>query len=241
MPMVTIGLIGDRSDAVVAHRAIPTALAMAARELGVEARHEWVPSDVIASSERVAGFDGLWCVPGSPYRSMEGVLLAIRYARERDRPFLGTCGGFQHAVLEYARNVLDWRDAAHAETSPGAERAVISPLACGVLREVNTIRLIEGTRLARAYGRLDAAEEYQCRFGVNPAFRAQLVTGAMCESAFDADGDLRAVELVHHPFFVCTLFQPERAALHGKTAPLVVAFLEACRSGRRPEARPEEP
>lgn len=87
MPTAMIGLIGDRSDAVVAHRAIPTALAMAARELGVEVNHEWVPSEDIASTERVAGFDGLWCVPGSPYRSMEGVLLAIRYAREHQRPF----------------------------------------------------------------------------------------------------------------------------------------------------------
>jgi CTP synthase (UTP-ammonia lyase) len=227
MQPVTIGLIGDRRDAVVAHRAIPIALAMAARELGVDVRHEWVPSDEIASSERVARFDGLWCVPGSPYRNLEGVLLAIRYARARERPFVGTCGGFQHAVLEYARNALGWRDADHAESSPGAERAVISPLACGALREAGPLKLIEGTRLERAYGRLDAAEEYQCNFGVNPAFRAALVTGAMRESAVDADGDLRAVELVDHPFFVCTLFQPERAALHGKTPPLVTAFLAA--------------
>ena len=229
MPDVTIALIGDRSDAVVAHRAIPLALGMAARELGIEVRHEWVPSEEIASSERVARFDGLWCVPGSPYRNMDGVLLAIRHARERERPFLGTCGGFQHAVLEYARNVLDWRDADHAESSPGAERAVISPLACGALRDLDPVRLLAGTRLAEAYGRLDAAEEYSCRFGVNPAFRAALVTGAMRESAVDANGDLRAVELVDHPFFVCTLFQPERAALRGETPPLVVALLKVCR------------
>lgn len=227
MQSVTIGLIGDRSDAVVAHRAIPPALAMAARELDVDVRHEWVPSEEIASSERVARFDGLWCVPGSPYRNMEGVLLAIRHARERERPFLGTCGGFQHAVLEYARNVLDWRDAGHAESAPDTACAVISPLACGALSDVDAVRLLAGTRLAEAYGRLDAAEEYLCRFGVNPEFRAVLVTGAMRESAVDANGDLRAVELVDHPFFVCTLFQPERAALRGTTPPLVTAFLGA--------------
>ena len=227
MRTVTIGLIGDRSDAVVAHRAIPTALAMAARAVGVDVRHDWVPSEEIASIERVAGFDGLWCVPGSPYRSMEGVLLAIRFARERERPFLGTCGGFQHAVLEYARNVLAFTNADHAESSPEAECAVISPLACGLLSDLRPLQLIEGTRLAAAYGQLHAAEEYQCRFGVNPAFRSALVTGPLRESAVDADGDLRAIELIHHPFFVCTLFQPERAALHGKLPPLVAAFLAA--------------
>lgn len=118
---------------------------------------------------------------------------------------------------------------------------MISPLSCGALRDIASVRLIEGTRLAQAYGRLHAAEEYQCRFGVNPAFRAALATGAVRESAVDEDGDLRAIELDQHPFFVCTLFQPERAALHGRTPPPVVAFLEACASRRREGARPQKP
>jgi CTP synthase (UTP-ammonia lyase) len=226
--IITIGLIGDRSDTVIAHGAIPPALATAARELGVDVEHEWVPSAEVTSVKRIAGFDGLWCIPGSPYRSMEGVLLAIQYAREQQRPFLGTCGGFQHAVIEYARNVLKWSDADHAESSPETQRAVISPLTCGLLSDFGSLRLLEGTHLAHAYGALHTEEEYMCRFGVNPAFRAALVSGPLRESAVDRSGDLRAVELSAHPFFVGTLFQPERAALHGKTPPLVVAFLRAC-------------
>jgi CTP synthase (UTP-ammonia lyase) len=225
---ITIGLIGDRSEAVIAHHAIPPALAMAARELGIEVEHEWVPSEAVTSVQRIAGFHGLWCVPGSPYRSMEGALLAIRYAREQQRPFLGTCGGFQHAVIEFARNMLNWSDADHAESSPEAQRAVIAPLTCGLLSDFSSLRLNEGTRLAQAYGKLHAEEEYLCSFGVNPAFRAALVTGPLREAAVDHSGDLRAVELYAHLFFVGTLFQPERAALHGKTPPLVVAFLKAC-------------
>jgi len=69
---------------------------------------------------RAAGFDGFWCVPASPYRDIDGALRAIRFAREQRRPFLGTCGGFQHAVLEYARNVLGWADAEHGELAPNA-------------------------------------------------------------------------------------------------------------------------
>ena len=103
---VTIGLIGDRSDSVLAHQAIPLALENAAETLGIAAAYEWVPTERIKSASRVAAFDGLWCVPGSPYRSMEGALIAIRCAREGRIPFLGTCGGFQHAIVEYARNVL---------------------------------------------------------------------------------------------------------------------------------------
>lgn len=226
--IITIGLVGERSDAVIAHRAIPSALTMAARELSVEVQHEWLPSEEVTSVERITRFDGLWCIPGSPYRSMDGVLRAIRYARERQRPFLGTCGGFQHAVIEYARNVLQWSDADHAESSPETERAVISPLTCGLLSDFGSLRLIEDTRLAHAYGGLSAAEEYMCRFGVNPVFRAALVSGPLRESAVDESGDLRAVEISAHPFFVGTLFQPERTALRGKTPPLVVEFLRAC-------------
>jgi CTP synthase (UTP-ammonia lyase) len=176
----------------------------------------------------LADFNGLWCIPGSPYRSMEGVLLAIRHAREQQRPFLGTCGGFQHALIEYARNVLNWSDVDHAESSPDAARAVIAPLACGLLNDFGSLRLIEGTRLAQAYGTLRTQEEYRCSYGVNPAFRAALVSGPLCESAVDESGDLRAIELHAHIFFVGTLFQPERAALRGKTPPSVVAFLKAC-------------
>ena len=224
---IKIGLVGDRSDTIVAHQAIPPALSMAARVLGIEVTHEWVPSEAVITTERIADFDGLWCIPGSPYRSMEGVLLAVRHARERERPFLGTCGGFQHALIEYARNVLEWRDAEHAESAPEAQRAVISALSCGLLNEFGALRLTPGSRLARAYGTLETREEYLCSYGVNPEFRAALVRGPLREAAVDGSGDLRGIELDAHPFFVGTLFQPERAALRGQTPPIVVAFLLA--------------
>ena len=126
MTTLHIGLVGDHDIAVPAHQAIPRALALAADASNVNVAHEWVPTEEIVSTERLARFDGLWCVPASPYRRMEGALLAIRFAREEGRPFLGTCGGFQHAVIEYARHVLGWSDAEHAETAPDAERLVIS-------------------------------------------------------------------------------------------------------------------
>ena len=130
---LAIALIGDRDDAVTAHRAIPKALALAAEATGVDLRPAWVATDGINADADLAGYDGFWCVPASPYRSMDGALRAIRFARTHDKPFLGTCGGFQHAVVEYARNVLGWADADHAETAPDAARAVIVPLACSLV------------------------------------------------------------------------------------------------------------
>jgi CTP synthase (UTP-ammonia lyase) len=125
---VMVGLVGDYNQSVPAHQAIPLALKLAAEEKQVEVEFEWVFTGDINSVSWISAFDGIWCVPASPYYSMEGALLAIRHARETAIPFLGTCGGFQHAVIEYARNVLGWADAEHAETAPDAARAFIRRL-----------------------------------------------------------------------------------------------------------------
>lgn len=227
MPALRLALVGDHDPSVVAHQAIPRAIAGAAAALGIRVAHEWVPTEEIGDASRVAAYDAIWCVPASPYRSMDGALRAIRFAREHGRPFLGTCGGFQHAIVEYARNALGWADAEHAETSPDATRAVIAPLACSLVGERGRVRFAPGSRLAEAYGCAEAVEGYHCSYGLAPAFRASLVAGPLRVAAEDDAGDVRAVELDGHPFFVATLFQPERAALEGRRAPVVEALVRA--------------
>jgi CTP synthase (UTP-ammonia lyase) len=227
MKALQIGLIGDRDDAITAHRAIPAALQLASEHLRRPVEHDWLATDAMPGGAELSRFDALWCVPGSPYRDMDAALRAIRHARERRVPFLGTCGGFQHAVIEVARNVLGWADAEHAETAPDAPRAVVSLLECSLVEAVDVVRLMPGSRIAAAYGSERATEGYRCRYGLNPAFRAQLIGGPLRATAFDAAGEVRAIELADHPFFVCTLFQPERAALRGDMPPLVLALLEA--------------
>jgi CTP synthase (UTP-ammonia lyase) len=227
MYSLQIGLIGDRNDDVVAHRAIPLALGMAAEACGVEIEPIWVPTDEVGNGAALAEFDGLWCVPASPYRSMEGALTAIRVARERHVPFLGTCGGFQHAMIEYARNVLGWADAEHAETSPEASRQVIVPLLCSLVDVTAAVNLVKGSRLAQAYGASSTVEGYHCNYGLSSDFRAALADGPLRIDAVDDAGDVRGVELDDHPFFVATLFQHERAALQGRLPPAVRAFAQA--------------
>jgi CTP synthase (UTP-ammonia lyase) len=225
--MIRIGLIGDYNPAVIAHRAIPPALALAGEALAISVAGEWVPTQEIRDAARVAGFDGLWCVPASPYRSMQGALCAIQFAREQGLPFLGTCGGFQHAIIEYARSVLGWADADHAETAPHAARPVITPLSCALVEVTDTIRLHFPSRLAAAYQCLEITEGYHCSYGLNPLFQAQLASGPLRVVAEDVTGAVRAVELDDHPFFVATLFQPERLALQGRVPPIVAAFVRA--------------
>ena len=223
-----LALIGDYNPDVIAHQAIPVALQQAAAALNLQVHSQWLDTDTPISTTALHNFDGFWCVPASPYRDTDGALRAIQFAREQRRPFLGTCGGFQHAVLEYARNVLGWVDAEHGELAPQAERAVITPLSCSLVEASDSVSLVPYTRIAQAYGRLDVHESYRCRYGINPAFAGALLEGALIPSGHDSAGDLRAVELLDHPFFLATLFQPERAALKGITPPLVLALLKAC-------------
>jgi len=229
MTAVRIGLVGDYDAGVTAHRAIPEALALASRALGIPVVEEWIATDTLAGgvSGALAACQGIWCVPASPYRSEAGALLAIRYAREQRRPYLGTCGGFQHAVLEYARQVAGMTEAAHAENDPEASTPVIAQLRCGLVETDGEVRIEPGSRLAGAYGIDHATETYHCRYGLNPRFESILAGGPLRITARDAAGEVRAVELDGHPFFVATLFQPERAALSGRAHPVVNAFVSA--------------
>lgn len=123
---------------------------LAVDALHIEAGFEWVPAETVTTISCIARFIGLWCVPASPYRSMDSALIAIRHARENNVPFLGTCGGFQHAMGDYARNVLGCADAEHAKTAPGAARAVISPLACTLVEATGYVPLFPRTRIAHS-------------------------------------------------------------------------------------------
>src|SRR5579883_78854 len=231
--IVRVALVGDHDPAVTAHRAIPAALRIAAHRVGCELIPTWVHTATIdPAGSRLAGFAAVWCVPASPYASTDGALAAIRFARETGRPFLGTCGGFQHAVLEYARNVLGITSAEHAETAPDAATLVISRLTCSLVEKSGRVFFPDGSRLRVVYGAADADETYHCNYGLNPAFEQTLFAGpGLGAAARDAAGDVRAIELAGHPFFVGTLFQPERSGLRGEEHPLVTAFVEAAAKG----------
>jgi CTP synthase (UTP-ammonia lyase) len=229
---VRIALIGDHQPAVTAHRAIPRAIECAAADLGIEATADWLHSTTLRDhlDNGFAGYTALWCVPGSPYADTEAVLDSIQWAREGGTPFLGSCGGFQHAMLEYARNVLGMSDAAHAELDPEANDPVIAPLSCALVEQCGRITLLPGTRIADAYGALDIAEEYHCSYGVAPRLAQRLNGASLRVSARDDSGEVRAVELEGHRFFAATLFQSERRALRGATPPLVRAFVAAAKT-----------
>ncbi len=230
--MLKIALIGDYDPEKAAHIAIPKALEAAAQTFGAEVQHHWLPTaEISTATSQLGAFDGIWCVPGSPYVSMAGALCAIRFAREKERPFLGTCGGFQHALIEYARNVLGLA-ADHAESDPQADTLLISPLACSLVEKTGQIQLLDGTRIRAICGQSKITEKFHCSYGFNPRYREHIFGGNLRLTGIDAAGDARVIELHGHPFFIATLFQPERAGLKNLAHPLIVAFLKELHQSR---------
>ena len=235
-----IGLVGDYNSQISSHRAITRTFELLSATdpaLGVET--EWISTRDLESNpaDKLSGLAGIWCVPVSPYANMERVLQVIRFARERRVPFLGTSTGFQYALIEYARNILGWQDADHAESNPAAPHPLIARLPCPLVEQDGTVLLVEGSRLREICGSDSSVETYHCRFGLDRAFAAPLNDGHLRVCGQNSAGDVHAVELTGHPFFIATLFQPERWALRGKVHPLVRSFVEGVASPARPMFR----
>lgn len=221
-----IALVGDYDASVMAHRAIPRAIGIAARALATPVETTWLHSNEV-NSQMITGCDALWCVPLSPYANPEAVIAMIAYARERDLPFLGTCAGYQHAVLEYARNELGCENAASSEDCPTTSMPLISALSCRLADQADTIYLESGSRLAEIYKSDKIIEEYNCGFGVNREYLPLFAASGLDFCAYDDAGDPRAFEVNGHRFFIGTAYQPERSSLHDNTHPLITAFLTA--------------
>ncbi|GAA4437759.1 CTP synthase C-terminal region-related (seleno)protein [Phytohabitans houttuyneae] len=205
-----LALVGDRSPNVRSHARIPPLLAALRARDHLDLDAYWIPTDEL-DEETIAGFDGVWLLPGSPYRSEEGALTAVRVARERGIPFLGTCGGFQHALLEYARDVCGMTTAQHAENTPSSSDQLIVPLACSLAGHEAVVRVEPDSLAGRALGTTKTVERYFCAYGLDPSRAEALVEAGMRFTGWDDDGDVRVAELPGHPFFLATLFQPELA------------------------------
>ncbi|MFJ8106381.1 hypothetical protein [Streptomyces sp. NPDC096132] len=221
-----VALVGDRSPNVVSHTRVPLLLdALAARDRLVLDAY-WIPSEDAGVEDAVRGFDAVWVLPGSPYRSEAGVLAAIRTAREEGIPFLGTCGGFQHALLEFARNVCGLTRVAHAENDPDADDFLIAPLACSLVGHEGVVTIEPGSLAQSVIGSERTVERYFCAYGPSRHLDSLRAHGLRL-SGHDEDGHVRIVELPGHPFFLASLFQPELYGDGSRPHPIVRALARA--------------
>jgi len=219
----SLAVVGDRDPSYLTHRELDATLALLPP--GVSAR--WVATDS-PDARALDGFDALWIVPGTPYRDEAPVFAAIAHARREGVPILGTCGGFQHMLVEFARNVAGMPGAAHAETDPGAELHVVSALACSLVGAERTVTTVPGTLVAELCGTAPFVGFHYCSYGVAPAHLERLVAAGLVVSATAPDAGVEAVELPAHPFYLATLFQPQvGSSATGVLHPVVAALIDA--------------
>ncbi len=237
---VTISLVGKYVALHDAYLSVAEALKHAGIANHAEVNIRWIDAEKL-TSENIEEFlhdtDGILVPGGFGPRGTEGKILAIRYAREKNIPYLGICLGMQLAIIEFARNVIGIKDAASIELEPDTKNPVIAlmPEQNGVVNIGGTLRLgaypcvlKEGTRAAKLYGKLDISERHRHRYEVNNDYREKLIENGMILSGLSPDGRIvEMIELKDHPYFVATQAHPEFKSRPDDPHPLFYGLIEA--------------
>jgi len=238
---VRIAIVGKYTDYADSYKSVQEALIHGgiANDVGVEIA--WTSSDLFTDAARakelIAGFDGLLVPGGFGVRGVEGMVDAIRAARESKTPFFGICLGMQVAIIEFARNVVGLDDSNSSEFAPECGNAVISLLESqqnvkdmgGTMRlGAYACRLKPGSRAAEIYGQPEISERHRHRYEVSNQYREQFQQAGMRLSGLSPDGSLvEMIELPDHPHFVACQFHPELKSRPTRPHPLFSAFVAA--------------
>jgi CTP synthase len=209
-----------------------------ASDVGVDI--DWLSSEDFEAehaAEKLSEYHGLLIPGGFGVRGIEGMLGAIRWARENELPFFGICLGLQTAIIEFSRNVCGIAEAHSAEWSKDTAEPVICLMNTqreitdlgGTMRLGNyTARLLPGSRAAEIYEAGEISERHRHRYEVNNAYREPLTEAGMQISGTSPDGTLvEMVELPDHPWFIATQFHPELKSRPLHPHPLFASFVAA--------------
>ncbi len=236
---VTVALVGKYVELPDAYLSVVEALTHGGIFHGVKVHIKWVPSQDVTPenvAEMLAGADGILVPGGFGARGLEGKITAIQYARENNIPFLGLCLGMHMAVVEFARHVLDLRDAHTSEVDPHTTYPVIDLMEDQDLGNLGgTMRLGKyrcllspGTHCEKAYGVNEIWERHRHRYEFNNAYLDRFTAGGMVIAGRNPDRNLvEIVEIPTHPFFVAVQFHPELKSRPNRPHPLFRDFVGA--------------
>ena len=251
-----IAVVGKYTALVDSYKSIQEALIHGGIANDVKVVTGWLSSEDFeggAGVEILKGYDGLLIPGGFGPRGVEGMLEAIRWAREHEMPFFGICLGLQCAVIEFARNVCGLEESHSSEFAEDSQDPVICLLdsQLQVTTKGGTMRLgaypchlAVGTRARDIYGTEAISERHRHRFEVNNAYRDTLVAHGLTISGTSPDGGLvEMVEITDHPWFVAGQFHPELKSRPTRPHPLFASFVEAAASYARQDrgAKAREP
>jgi CTP synthase len=241
-----IAVVGKYTALVDSYKSIQEALIHGGIANDVKVVIEWLSSEDFERGEGASmleGYDGLLIPGGFGPRGVEGMLEAIRWAREHEMPFFGICLGLQCAVVEFARNVCGLEESHSSEFAEDSQDPVICLLdsQLQVMAKGGTMRLgaypcrlAEGTRAREIYGAEVISERHRHRFEVNNAYRDTLVRHGLTISGTSPDGGLvEIVEITEHPWFIAGQFHPELKSRPTRPHPLFASFIEAAASYAR--------
>ncbi len=242
---VRIAVVGKYVEYEDSYKSLKEALVHGALAEGLKLRLEWIEAQSLESGDHMAtlaGYDGILVPGGFGKRGIEGMLNAIRYARESKTPYFGICLGMQTACIEYARNVCGLERANSGEFDPHTPHRVIYKLRelTGVEEMGGTMRLgawdcaLQPDSLAaRAYGTLNISERHRHRYEFNREYEAPLTAaGLRLTGASESGTYVEIVELPTHPFFLGCQFHPEFKSKPLEPHPLFHAFVKASYANR---------
>jgi CTP synthase (UTP-ammonia lyase) len=230
MKRICIALVGDFSENIHTHLALNNAVEHCRKHLDFLVETQWISTTSLPSTGLDQNkFQGCWIVPGSPYNDDEAVLDTIRWARENNFPILGSCGGFQYMILEYARNVLQNASAFHQETHPQATVPVISKLSCSLKGRQEEVIIAKGSWLYKVLRSEKITGHFYCSYGFNDIYRDEFKE-PFSFTANSIEGEVRACELKTHRFFNGTLFQPSLDSTIDTPNPLLLDFFRSSAS-----------
>jgi CTP synthase (UTP-ammonia lyase) len=227
--MNKIGIIGDFNPAYYTHLAINDSINHISEVIDKEFSWNWIHTSILKESfsDLIACYRGIWMASGTPYANMKGALKVLEYARENDIPLLAICGGFQHMIIEYARNVLEIKNAEHEESSPGAENPIIKSLQCSLVDQSEELTIIDKDSITYRSIRKDKfTGSYHCSFGVNPLYKGIIDDGGLKVVVENDNGEVRGCELKGKRFYVGSLFQPQLHSIKGNPNPLLLSFFK---------------
>ena len=236
---VTIALVGKYVELPDAYLSIVEALTHGGIANQAKVHIRWIQSADVTQeniAEKVAGCDGILVPGGFGSRGLEGKMIAVQYAREKNIPFLGICLGMQMAVIEYARHVLHLPDANTTEMDPNTNHPVIALMEDQDLGNLgHTMRLgkyrcelFPGTNSYKAYGTQSIEERHRHRYEFNNEYRQRFMDGGMTVAGVNPDRNLvEIVEIPDHPWFVAVQFHPELKSRPNRPHPLFRDFVTA--------------